>query len=74
MWSAHVAHGMHTAMGPAETRSETAPRTSMHPGGVASANIRDTLASGRRGALAASCRRALAMNRIEVLCMRGCLA
>jgi hypothetical protein len=73
-----------TKTGP-KTRAVTDTPARSHPGGVTSANIRSTPAAGvrapavHRRALATTCGApamaccALAMNRVEVLRVRGCL-
>lgn len=84
----NMTHGTHpmrsTKTGP-KTRAVTDTLARSHPGGVTSANIRSTPATGvrapavHRRAVAANCGVpamaccALAMNRAEVLRVRGCL-
>jgi hypothetical protein len=74
MRSAHVPHGMHTAVEPAEP----APSIT-HPGGVPPATIRSAPAMNRGGIFTVNSRaftvdrRALSMDRVGIVRMHGSL-
>jgi hypothetical protein len=67
-------HATRSAKAGFKARAVTETAHSSHPTGVASANVRGSLATDRRGALAAGCLDAFTVNGTGVLRMHRCLA